>query len=111
MGLVVLVVGAMFLADQVDFLGFDRNVPVWPWILLIFGLARVGEWRSGGRERVKRSAAWFLLLGGWGLVTEYRLLGVSYDGTWPLLVVGVGALMVLDSQAPQVEETSKDGRS
>jgi hypothetical protein len=37
---------------------------------------------------------WLMAIGAWGLVTEYRLLGVHYGRTWPLLVVITGVFVI-----------------
>jgi hypothetical protein len=37
---------------------------------------------------------WLLFVGGWGLLNEYRLFGIHYGHSWPILLIGAGVLMV-----------------
>jgi hypothetical protein len=95
-GLVVMLVGALLLLDRLNWWGVRLDVPVWPWVLVALGLARLSD-RSvdaKGRARGRRSAAWLMLVGAWGLVNEYRLFGLHYGHSWPILLVGAGALVV-----------------
>src|SRR5262245_60359418 len=91
-GLILMLVGAMFLADRLDWMGFGLNVPLWPWLLVLLGVARLGEQGDNDRS-LSRSGMWLMSIGIWGLVTEYRLLGMSYARTWPLLVVIAGVFL------------------
>jgi hypothetical protein len=109
LGGVVLLLGLAF-AGEAFGTGFRMNVPIWPWIILFLGLAKVGESRASGRQCISRSGLWFLFLGAWGLVNEYRLFDVSYRRTWPILLVGAGVLMVLHSQSADENGSAEDGR-
>ncbi len=102
-GLVVMLLGALMLADRFDWSGVHFNVPVWPFFLIFLGLARLGDRRIDrrGRVRVNRVGAWLMFVGGWGLVNEYRLFDVHYNHSWPLLVIGAGILVVWQSLDPQ----------
>ncbi len=45
-------------------------------------------------------AVWLLFLGAWGLVNEYRLFGLHYGHSWPVLLIGAGALIVWRAMDP-----------
>ena len=45
-------------------------------------------------------AVWLLFLGAWGLVNEHRLLGLHYGHSWPVLLIGAGALIVWRAMDP-----------
>ena len=72
------------------------NVPLWPWVLVALGLARLSDRSTdaNGCTRGRRSGAWLLLIGGWGLLNEYRIFGIHYGHSWPILVIGAGAMVV-----------------
>jgi hypothetical protein len=95
-GLVVMLVGALLLLDQFDWWGVRWDVPLWPWILIALGLAKLSHRSSdaSGRSRAGRSGAWLLFIGAWGLLNEYRLFGIHYGHSWPILVIGAGAMVV-----------------
>jgi hypothetical protein len=117
-GLVVMLVGTLLLLDRLDWWGVRLpgwgTVPFWPWILVVLGLARLGDRSTDGRRGVRgrRSAVWLLFIGAWGLLNEYRLFGLHYGHSWPILLIGVGALVVwraLD-QAPTHPPTNTPAR-
>jgi hypothetical protein len=109
-GLIVMLVGVMFMADRLDWMGFRLNVPLWPWLLALLGVARIGD-GGGNGQSLNRSGMWLLAVGAWGLVTEYRLLGVSYGRTWPLLVIITGVFVIWRALDPVSNDCSeKDAR-
>jgi hypothetical protein len=96
LGLVVMVIGAAFLADHLGLGGFRINVPVWPWVMVLLAVGRFsdGPVNARGERRVSRTGIWFLIIGVWGFLNEYRLFGLHYGHSWPLLLVGAGAMIV-----------------
>jgi hypothetical protein len=101
-GLVVMLVGTLLLLDRLDWWGVRLNVPLWPWVLVVLGLARLSDrsMDANGHPRGRRAAAWLLLIGSWGLLNEYRLFGFHYGHSWPILLIGVGAMVVWRSLEP-----------
>src|SRR4029453_11435808 len=86
-GMIVMIVGALMLADRFAWRGVRANVPIWPWFLIVLCPARFADPSrpdakgcTGGR----RTGAWLIFVGAWGLVNEYRLLGAHYGHSWPL---------------------------
>ena len=77
-------------------------MPLWPWFLIVLGLVRLTDQSTDARggTRGRRSAAWLLFIGAWGLLNEYRLFGLHYGHTWPLLLIGAGVLMVVALDGP-----------
>jgi hypothetical protein len=102
-GLILLLLGVVLLDDRLEWIGFRFNVPIWTFILIALGLAKLGEGRvdAHGRWRPNRSGAWLLILGVWGLFNEYRLFGVHYLHSWPLLVIAAGTMVVWHALDPQ----------
>jgi hypothetical protein len=101
-GLVVMLLGAVMLADRFDWSGVHLNVPVWPFFLIFLGLARLSDRRVDrhGRIRVNRVGGWLMFVGVWGLFNEYRLFDIHYNHSWPLLVIGAGILVVWQALDP-----------
>ena len=54
-----------------------------------------------------RSGVWLILVGLWGLVNEWRLFGLTYGTSWPLLVMASGAMMVWRSFDVRTQATSR----
>jgi hypothetical protein len=101
-GLVVMLLGAVMLADRMDWANVHMNVPVWPLFLIFLGLARLRDPRidSRGRVRFNRVGLWLMFVGVWGLLNEYRLFDVHYRHSWPVLVIGAGILVVWQAVDP-----------
>jgi hypothetical protein len=104
-GILIILVGATLLMDRMDIGKIAISHHDWPLLLLALGGARMlwpGTRR--GRPRSRRSAAWLLYVGCWGLVNELHLFGLDYDTSWPLMMVGAGLATVwraLDPAPPQ----------
>jgi hypothetical protein len=101
-GLVVMLVGASMLMDRLDWWGVRLNVPLWPWVLVLIGFARLSDCGRDavGRPRLNPTGVWLIFIGAWGLVNEYRLFGLHYHNTWPLLLVGAGTMVVWRAMDP-----------
>ena len=101
-GLVVMLIGLILLGDRMSWPGFHWNVPLWPWILIAIGVSKLSDrpFDDRGRLRGRRSAAWLMFIGAWGLLNEYRLFGIHYGDSWPILVIGAGVFMVWRSVDP-----------
>jgi hypothetical protein len=99
-GLVVMLVGTVLLLDRLEWWGVRLpdwgTVPLWPWILVVLGLVRLSDSSTDARgcQRGRRSGMWLLFVGGWGLLNEYRLFGIHYGHSWPILLIGAGVLIV-----------------
>lgn len=104
-GIIVMLVGTLLLLDRLDWWGVRLNVPLWPWLLIVLGVVRLADRSTDAKRcgRGRRSAVWLLFIGAWGLLNEYRLFGLHYGHSWPILLIGVGALIVwrsMDDTAP-----------
>ena len=81
----------------------------WPFVLIVMGAARMVNGPDvSPRERGKRrSGVWLIVVGLWGLVNEWRVFGLSYGTSWPLLVMASGAMMVWRSLEVRAHATSR----
>ena len=95
-GLLIMFVGGLMLADRLDWWGVRLNVPLWPWVLIVLGLVRVVDQSPDAKACAssRRTAAWLVFVGAWGLLNEYRLFGAHYRHSWPLLLIGAGVFVV-----------------
>jgi len=87
MGLVVVAVGLIMLAGQLD---WDWNFGrLWPVILIVIG---VGKFLSSDEDSVP-SGITFLFLGGIFLMHTFRIFTLSHS--WPLFIVMGGLSMII----------------
>lgn len=67
----------------------------WPLVPLTLGLLRIAFPGSDrGRPRSRSGGAWLLLIGVWGLISEFRLFALGFSTSWPLLIVAAGLVIV-----------------
>ena len=92
-GLVIVAIGVVMFLDRTGLADISVHLSgrFWPFIPIALGLARMSESpRRSGDRRALRSGAWLLWVGAWGLVSEFHVLGLDYQTSWPLLVIGAG---------------------
>ena len=106
-GLIILSMGGLLLLDRLSE-GTYAMRAWWPFILIVMGAAKMANAPDAtGRERGgRRSGVWLVLVGLWGLVNEWRLFGLTYGTSWPLLVMASGAMMVWRSFDARTRATS-----
>lgn len=94
-GLIIIAAGLVMLSDRIGISGIHLSGRYWPFLLVAFGLVRWLDrpMRENGRRRSRRPGAWLVYLGLWGFVNEFHVLGLDYDTSWPLLIVGAGIWM------------------
>jgi hypothetical protein len=94
-GLAIMLLGAGFLFDRLDLWHVHLSRHFWPFFPLFFGLARLLDApRKRRRGRAVRGGMWMIYIGVWGLINEFHVLGLDYDTSWPLLIIGAGLNMV-----------------
>src|SRR3954447_7762196 len=92
-GLMVILFGAMALLEPLGrWWGVALDVHIWPFILMFLGLARFANYPEDRGSL--RSGVWLILIGVWGVVNEYRIFGIHYTRSWPLLVIFAGLMIV-----------------
>ena len=91
-GLLIMAAGMALLADRVGISGIHLSGRYWPLLLMAFGFMRLldSPVRRNGRRRSRWTGVWFVYLGLWGFVSEFHVLGLDYNTSWPLLIVGAG---------------------
>jgi Domain of unknown function (DUF5668) len=107
-GLALVVLGALMLADQLSLGELENSWPVFP---IVFGIWKLIHPPPSGRVmRSRRPGMWLLYIGAWGIVNEFHLFGLSYEKSWPLMIVGVGLMLVWRSfEGPDRDCRPKEG--
>jgi len=91
-GSVLMIVGVLLLLERMQWWGVHLSVPLWPWLLIGLGLARLHvprRWMPG-----RSIGAWLVIVGIAALLNDARVLGVTDARAWPLLVLSAGAAWV-----------------
>lgn len=95
-GLGLIALGGLLLVQRNGWMDVDLSGRyLWPFIVLAFGVARFADpGYHAGRRRSRRSGAWLLAIGLWGIVNEFHIAGFDYRTSWPLLIVATGLAVV-----------------
>lgn len=95
-GVLIIGIGLLSLAERLELLDRDYSGDGWPLVVIAVGVVVLIAPRVDrkGRAPSRRPAGWLLAVGAWGLINEYKLMGLDYATSWPLLVVYAGADMV-----------------
>jgi predicted membrane protein len=88
--IVLVGVGAIFLLSNLGLLQISAIWRFWPLILLVLGVFRLSSREKGAKE----SALVMLIVGAVFLLLNLHLLHISFGILWPLILVGVGLLML-----------------
>lgn len=96
--------GILLLLETTGVARLETTWRLWPFALLAIGLARL---TSAAEEDCpgRANGVLLLLLGVWGLVSEFGLFGFDYRSSWPLLLIAVGAGVVWRSLEPSTTHT------
>jgi len=90
-GVIMIVVGTLFLLQRFDVVPVGRVWQFWPLILIGFGLMNLVRPERG------HPSIFLLLLGIWLQISTLDLFGLDFRNSWPLLIVFVGVSFVFDS--------------
>ena len=94
-GLVIIFSGLAMLADRTSISGgLHLTGKFWPFVMIAFGLSRLLAPPRNGRPPSRWTGVWFIYLGLWFFLNEFRVLGFWYTTSWPLLIVGTGIGMI-----------------
>ena len=91
LGVVLLAVGALLLADN---LGFDLPFRLWEaWPLLIVALGAIRLFTADDSDE-RRNGLWTLTAGVYCWVSSWRLFGLHWGTAWPIFLVIQGLVIV-----------------
>lgn len=106
-GLILIVLGSIFLFDRMDWWSFDGLRGWWPLVVIAVGLGKV----LGDDQGRRRGSGWgTILIGFWLLANTRNFFGLHWGNSWPVLLIGVGLLTAgralytpRDTEATEVE--------
>ena len=87
-GIFLIALGGLFLFERFGTWGFAGISEWWPLILVVIGITDLIERRVG-------SALTMFLLGAWFLAVTSGWMGYTWQNSWPLSLVAVGAGIVV----------------
>ena len=90
-GLLFLAVGAVFLLGNMGILDVDRILRFWPVILIAAGMFKIIE---SGDDYADSAGIFWIVIGGLFLLGNLGILRVAFRDLWPVVLIGIGALML-----------------
>ncbi len=95
-GLMLTFIGLALLADRTGFSAIHLTGKLWPFVMIAFGVSRLlaPPVLRDGKRPSRWAGIWFVYLGLWFFVNEFRVFGLWYNTSWPLLIVGTGIGMI-----------------
>lgn len=96
-GLLLVVVGAILMLDRMNVLVVGSVWRFWPVGMIGMGLGKLLQHQ--GIEGLQ-SGLWLMVLGGWLLVVNFGVFGLSIRNSWPILTVAFGAYLVWQALMP-----------
>src|SRR5215471_2107199 len=110
-GFVFLLLGGLFLLGNMGYLDVDRVLRFWPVLLVALGLFKLVE---SGDDYAHSSGIFWVVIGGLFLMGNMGILRVAFRDLWPVVLIGIGALMLWRSalarrsprDLPQEESTT-----
>jgi len=88
-GILLIAIGTMFMLDRMGYADLHHVLHnYWPMFLVAFGVSRF----------LRRQKAWsgvsLIVIGLWLQATTLHWWDLTFDSSWPLLLIGFGAVMV-----------------
>ncbi len=84
-GLSLIALGVLFLLDRFRILDLHHLAHLyWPMIIVVIGAAKLLRRNLWG-------GSWVVLVGVWLQIAHLRLFGLTFNNSWPLLLIAFGA--------------------
>ena len=100
-GVVLIVLGSVFLLEELGFMVFGHLIDTWwPMLIVVLGLSKMAWERSVG------AGGWLVFVGLWLQAVELSLFGLTFGNSWPVFLIAAGAILIGQS----LFGTAGDGR-
>jgi hypothetical protein len=109
-GAILLGLGVLLLLDRTRPLAGHATQLIPGFVLIVIGAMQM----AGGRDCARRGpfrGFWPILVGAWLIVNATHLWGLTYETSWPLLIVALGVLMVLREIFPGARRAAPGRKS
>ena len=104
-GIVLVGLGVLFLLDNLDLFELGDLWRYWPLVLIALGIAKIVQ---PDDRKGRSSGAWLVMIGLWLLVGSLELFGLNFGSSWPLLLVGIGAVIVFQAIVERTPRAPED---
>ncbi len=106
-GIVLIALGALFLAHNLDIIYVDHISRYWPAIFIVIGLVKLFD---VGANHQQGSGLGWIFLGTWLLISLNGIWGFDFHNSWPILVIGWGVSMLWKGLYQQSRVLTAEGQ-
>jgi hypothetical protein len=108
-GAVFIALGISMLLDSTELLGPYAWQAFPGMILIMFGVINlVTGWRAcDGRRSNPLGGIWLICIGSWLIGNATHAFGMTYQHSWPLLIIASGIIIVLREIVPGLRNVSR----
>ena len=107
-GLLIMVLGALFLLDNMRIVDFGDVIRFWPVAPIAIGLTMVLQPRGSTNRGVGGS---LMVAGTWILLYDFDIVPYSFWDGWPVVLIGIGAWLVYRAIAEPAVPGARGGVS
>ncbi|MCU6501488.1 cell wall-active antibiotics response protein [Rugamonas sp. A1-17] len=113
-GVAVVIIGMVFLLDNLGWLDLDFTLHLWPTALIFFGILKVVQTRTTSGAVVGGA---LILVGSLILLKETGFIDIAWRSLWPLILIAAGLSVMFKSttgrsffepRADMLDKTSDD---
>jgi len=97
-GIYLLLIGALALADNLGYEVPGRLWSYWPFLLIGLGVLKIV---APGDDEDRRGGLWVITAGLYGLIGIWHLFGLEWGTAWPIFLVAAGVGIVFEAFFPR----------
>jgi len=105
-GSLIALLGVVLLVDNLGFIDADDVLRFWPIVLVVFGAVQIAQRRDTGGKTVGMIIG---IIGLWLLLNNLDIISLSLFSLWPLLLIGLGILLLVRSSRSDLPAAIDDG--
>lgn len=98
LGLLLIGMGLLFLADNLYYLDIGPIWRYWPFILVALGIQNL--FNANDRDGVG-GGVWLIFIGLWLYVSLNHVWGLGFGDSWPFLIIAWGVSVIWKSLLPR----------
>ena len=102
-GLGLIGIGSLFLLDRCAYIDSGSWIQYWPFIIAIVGLGRIVDARSVAQAT---KGGFLVFLAFWLYANLEHLWGLSFQNSWPMILIALGLRHIVAGMATPSEKTS-----
>ena len=107
-GLILIGIGSVFLLERLGYIESVTLRQYWPGII---GLVGVGQLFAARNAAQAVKGAFLVFLACWLYVSIQRLWGLSFQNSWPMVLIAVGLTHIVSGLSAKSEKRMEESQS